>query len=267
MSHEICQLDPGEELMDQQTFGRLFLTLDDARSREDERRAQAAEPTTASRQAPPASCANPAAPRRHATVAGATPVTPSPSQPVPRARVTSPAAPGAGVITCAPSVAPAAALEAEIARCDSPEAAARLAVHLARSYTSAAALFLVRHGVISGIASSGLDSRERGVLMAADTHSIFAHVAASGRAVRGAPGGTALDQRVIHALGRDHVQEFALLPVALGGGVVNLLYADNGPQRLGDAPLAALGTICAHLSRAYERLIRDRKRTGGEARS
>jgi hypothetical protein len=57
------------------------------------------------------------------------------------------------------------------------------------------------------------------------------------------------------------VQEIAVLPVALSGRVVNLLYADNGPEALGDASVAALTSICARVGAAYERLIRERKRS------
>jgi hypothetical protein len=43
---------------------------------------------------------------------------------------------------------------------------------------------------------------------------------------------------------------------------VNLLYADNGPEALGDASAAALHAVCARVAAAYERLIRERKRAG-----
>lgn len=70
-----------------------------------------------------------------------------------------------------------------------------------------------------------------------------------------------LDARILRALGREHAQEIAVLPVVLGGRVVNLLYADNGPEALGDASIAALSSICTRVGAAYERLIRARKRS------
>ena len=57
------------------------------------------------------------------------------------------------------------------------------------------------------------------------------------------------------------VQEIAILPVTLRGRVVNVLYADNGPEALGDASAAALTSVCARVAAAYERLIYARKVT------
>ena len=50
-----------------------------------------------------------------------------------------------------------------------------------------------------------------------------------------------------------------MLPVRLRGRAVNVLYADNGPQTLGDASVAALEAVCAHIARAYERIILEHK--------
>jgi hypothetical protein len=103
------------------------------------------------------------------------------------------------------------------------------------------------------------------ILFPADAPSLFAEVVASGEPFRGAPPQLHLDGRLLRALGRRQVREIVVLPVMVGGRVVNLLYADNGPEALGDASLAALAAVCARLSRAYERLILERK--AGKARS
>jgi len=64
----------------------------------------------------------------------------------------------------------------------------------------------------------------------------------------------------MRAFGREHVQEIAVLPVTLRDRVVSLLYADNGPEALGDASAAALTSVCGRVAAAYERLIHERKR-------
>ena len=159
-----------------------------------------------------------------------------------------------------PSPAAAAALEAEIDRSVTRDSVARLALYLARGYASATALMLVHRGFVQGLCADGLPGRLDAILFPADATSAFGEVAASGRPFRGAPPAHGLDARILRALGREHVQEIAVLPVFLGGRVVNLLYADNGPEALGDVSTAALTAVCARLAAAYERLIRERKR-------
>jgi len=158
------------------------------------------------------------------------------------------------------SPAASAALEAEIDRSRSREAVARLAVYLARGYASVAALFLVRRDMIEGLCGEGLAGRPDAVLFPARASNVFGAVADSGRLFRGAPPAQGLDARVLRALGREHVQEIAILPIRVAGRTVSLLYADNGPESLGDASAAALSAICARVGDAYERLIRERKR-------
>jgi hypothetical protein len=156
--------------------------------------------------------------------------------------------------------ASAAAIEAAIDRANSREAVTRLSMHLARRYAAAAALLLVHRGVIQGLSAQGLPSRPDAVLFPADAASVFGDVASSGRTFRGAPRATGLDAMILRALGRSQAREIAVLPVRTGGRVVSLLYADNGPEPLGDASVAALSAVCAHVGAAYERLIREQKR-------
>lgn len=160
-----------------------------------------------------------------------------------------------------PSPAAAAALEAEIDRAGSREAVARLAVYLARGYAAASALLLVHRGFVQGLCADGILGRADTILFPADAPSLFGEVAASGRPFRGAPPARGLDARILRAFGREHAQEIAVLPVALHGRIVSLLYADNGPEALGDASAAALTSVCARVAAAYERLIYQRKLT------
>lgn len=158
------------------------------------------------------------------------------------------------------SPAEAATLEAEIDRAAGPDHVARLAAYLARAYAPAAALFLVHRGMIAGSCSEGLAGRAEGLLVPASAPSLFADVIVSGQPFRGAPPEGGLDGRIFRALGRQHVEEAVLLPIAIGDRIVNLLYADNGLEEIGDASVAALGAVCQRVSRAYERLILARKR-------
>ena len=177
------------------------------------------------------------------------------------ARPTPPAAPRTGAAP-RPAAAPArpAALEAEIDRCNSREAVGRLSASLARSYAAASALLLVHRGIVQGLCAEGLPGRPDALLFPVDAQSVFGEVARSGRAFRGAPRPDGLDARILRALGRAQVREIAVLPIRLGSRVVNLLYADNGPEPLGDAAFAALGAVCTRVADAYARLIRARKR-------
>jgi hypothetical protein len=155
--------------------------------------------------------------------------------------------------------AAAAALEAEMDRSASHEHIARLAVHLARAYAEATAIFSVRHDLIEGLVGEGMQSNLAGTLLPAAADSVFANVVASGTGFRGTPPKGGLEEKVLRALGRDHVGEIGLFPIAIRGRVVNLLYADNGPEVLGDASAAALGAVCTRVARAYARLILERK--------
>jgi hypothetical protein len=94
----------------------------------------------------------------------------------------------------------------------------------------------------------------------ASDRSVFATVVDSGEAFRGAPPVGAREARVLHQLGRDGVREIALLPVVLHGRTVGLLHADNGPEVIGDASYAALEAIARRVTRAFARLILERKR-------
>jgi hypothetical protein len=248
MTEPFARPHSGEELMDESTFSELYW----CNAQRAERRRAESQPQ-GSRPAPPQVAAervfdlselgarvvsHPAAVERE------------PARPAPSGTPGVPTSPAA-----------AAALEAEIDRSRSREAVARLAVYLARSYASAAALFLCHRGIVQGLCGDGLPGRADVILFPTGAASVFGEVAASGRAFRGAPRAGGLDTRIQRALGREHVQEVAVLPVLLSGRVVNLLYADNGPEALGDASAAALTAVCARVADAYERLIRERKRS------
>jgi hypothetical protein len=229
MELHIAESSSGEELMDVETFAALH------ESRLAVPRSAMARPFAAPELSDPAPIVRPA-PARHFESAPAAPPGP-------------PASPAA-----------AAALEAEIDGCTSRPHVARLAVHLARAYAPAAALFQVHRGMVERVCSGGPSWPDGELLFPTDAASLFAEVVSSAEPYRGAPPEGGLEERILRVLGRRHVQEIALLPVTLQGRVVSLLYADNGPEALADASFAALSAVCARVSRAYERLILERKR-------
>jgi len=87
------------------------------------------------------------------------------------------------------------------------------------------------------------------------TESIFARPAAVLTPFRGEPPDDGIDGRLLRSIGRGGVQEVLVHPIAIRGRVVNLLYADNGPDHFGETSVAALVALCSCVSRAYERVI------------
>ncbi len=233
MTAQISHLRPGEELIDAETFAAIH-------SRH------------------PAALAPPAGPGRISLREVVRKPPRRPSAPI-STRRSSLEQPSASA-PCAPSSpAAAAALEAEIDGCTSREHVARLALHLAHAYSPAAALFQVHRGTIERVCAHGRATRSDALQFPADASSLFASVIEDGQPFRGAPPRTGIEDRILRALDRRHVQEVALLPIEIRGRVVSLLLVDNGPEALGETSLAALTAVCARVSGAYERLILERK--------
>lgn len=155
----------------------------------------------------------------------------------------------------------AAALEALLLRATDRDAVAGLALRIARRYAQAAALFAVRGGFLSGFRGDGDPIPERldGIMLPLQAESTLARAAATGAAFRGPPPDGRLDRRLLAALTRGEAREIALHPICIGPRVVNVLYADGGPQPVGETRSAALAALCALVSRAYARLILDKK--------
>jgi hypothetical protein len=153
------------------------------------------------------------------------------------------------------------ALEEALARAADRADAASVALRLARRHVAAAALFVVHRGMVMGLtgAGQGLESHVEGILVPVDSDSVFAGVAQGGEAFRGPPPKSGLDARVLRALGRAEARELALLPIAIRGRVVNLLYADDGARPLAETSLGALRALATCVARTYEALIVRRK--------
>lgn len=160
-----------------------------------------------------------------------------------------------------PPAAPGPAqLEAAMDACTSCGEATRLALRLARGYAAAAAVFHVRRGVVYGVAADGCSGRPETALFPRAMPSVFSAAIQRGDAFHGAPPDRTLERRVLRALGREAAHEIAVLPVGVGGRTAILLYADNGPDPLGDAALAALAAVGDRLGRTCDRIVRARRR-------
>jgi len=155
-----------------------------------------------------------------------------------------------------------ARLEARIGgACDRDEVAL-MALRLARRYARAAALFVVHRGVVAGLRgeADGLEIPVESIMVPADGDSLFADSLRRGEPLRCGMPSHAMDARILRAMGRGDARDRIVVPVSIGGRVVNLLYADNGPDPLGTTSVAALQALAARVAAAYERLIVERKR-------
>jgi hypothetical protein len=162
------------------------------------------------------------------------------------------------------SSAEIAALEAEIHGARDRDEIVRLTLRIARAYSRAAALFIVRGGVVSGFRGDGEFSNEalEEIELPVLTESIFARPAAVLMPFRGEPPGDGIDGRLLQTIGRGDAQEVLVHPISIRGRVVNLLYADKGPDHFGETSVAALAALCSCVSRAYERVILAQKAGG-----
>jgi hypothetical protein len=142
-------------------------------------------------------------------------------------------------------------------RSEVSELTLRIALHYAR----VAALFVYSRGLIAGLrgAGQGLEERLEGIMVPADAESMLSAPLEAGRMVRGQPPPQPVDQRLLRAMGREGAKEIAVLPIAIGRRVVNLLYVDNGLEALSDTSLGALRVLCSGVGRVYERLILEAK--------
>jgi len=178
-----------------------------------------------------------------------------------------PAAPHAPSVAGEPPRSPAevAAAEASIdGACDRDEII-RLALHIARAYACAAGLFVVRGGCVESYRGDGAKLPEQlaGISLPLLSESLFARPAAALTPFRGEPPTDGIDGRILEQLGRRGVREVLVRPIAIRGRVVNLLYADNGPDPFGETSVAALQALCDCVARAYERVILSRKAEDG----
>lgn len=154
-----------------------------------------------------------------------------------------------------------AALESGLEQARDRDAVVSHALALALRHAPAVALFAVR-GTAQGLAAAGAVACTdlRDVLVAPEAGSLLARAIDRGEAAVGAPGPGSVDARLARLLRPFEPSELAFFPVRIDGRVVNLLYADNGCEPLGEASCAALTELCERAAHSYERIILERKR-------
>jgi len=147
-------------------------------------------------------------------------------------------------------------LEADLAMTGDRDSVVPTALRIASSYVRAAAVFSVRDGLIQGVlaargaASEAID----GLYVPAAEPSMLA-TAARGGVFHGSPARGGIDAVVARLVGGGEPREAAIVPVAVRGKVVQLLYVDNGADAIPSSSLSALGALCDGVAVAYERLI------------
>ena len=153
-----------------------------------------------------------------------------------------------------------AALEAGLEQARDRDAVVSHALALALRHARAVALFAVR-GTAQGIAAAGeIERRDlRDVLVAPESGSLFAAAVEQGAPTRGVPAPDGVDARLSRLLRRVEPAEVAYFPIRIGERVVNLLYADNGFEPLGETSCAALAALCRRVAQSYERIILEKK--------
>ena len=156
-----------------------------------------------------------------------------------------------------------AALEIQLANATDRDAIGDAAVRIARCYARVAGVFMVNRGMIQGMrgAGEGLERRIQGMLVPAKRENELGLVAATGKPFHGKLHDTEIDGQLLRALGREDATESVILPIRMRGRIVNLLYADNGPDPVTHTGVGALDALCSCIASAYEQLIL-RKKSG-----
>jgi hypothetical protein len=154
-----------------------------------------------------------------------------------------------------------AALEVALVLASDRDAVSEIALRIARRYTEAAAIFIVRGGIISGFRGDGdaISEQIAGILLPIESDCAITAPATTRVPFRGRPPEGGLDTTLLTNLQRGDAREVTVFPIMIRNQVVNLLYTDSGQNPLGETGYAALGALATLIARAYERLILERK--------
>jgi len=154
-----------------------------------------------------------------------------------------------------------AALEVALVLASDRDAVSKIALRIARCYTKAAAIFIVRGGIISGFRGDGeaISEQIAGILLPTESDCTITAPATTRVPFRGRPPEGGLDTTLLTNLQRGDAREVTVFPILIRNQVVNLLYTDSGHNPLGETGFAALGALATLIARAYERLILERK--------
>jgi hypothetical protein len=156
-----------------------------------------------------------------------------------------------------------AALEVALVLASDRDAVCELALRIACRFAEAAAIFIVRGGIISGFRGDGVKISEQiaGILLPTESDCAITAPATTKDPFRGRPPESGLDATLLASLQRSDSREVTVFPILIRDQVVNLLYTDSGQNPLGETGFAALGALANLITRAYERLILERKAT------
>jgi hypothetical protein len=148
-------------------------------------------------------------------------------------------------------------LETSLEHARDRDTVAELALRIALRYSEAAAIFVVRGGVVAGFRGDGdrISEEISGILLAAEFDSLLTAPLTTRVAFRGTAPDDGIDATILSSLGRGDVKEVAVFPILIRGEVVNLLYTDGGRDVLGKTSFAALGALATLVSHTYEQLI------------
>jgi len=154
-----------------------------------------------------------------------------------------------------------AALEVALVLASDRDAVSEIALRIARRYTKAAAIFIVRGGIVSGFLGDGVAISEQiaGILLPTESDCAITAPATTKNPFRGRPPEGGLDATLLASLQRTDTREVTVFPILVSDQVVNLLYTDSGLNPLGETSFAALGALANLITQAYERLILERK--------
>jgi hypothetical protein len=154
-----------------------------------------------------------------------------------------------------------AALEVALVLASDRDAVSEIALRIARRYTEAAAVFIVRGGIVSGFRGDGeaISEQIAGILLPTESDCAITAPATTRVPFRGRPPEGGLDTTLLTNLQRGDAREVTVFPILIRNQVVNLLYTDSGQNPLGETGFAALGALATLIARAYERLILERK--------
>jgi hypothetical protein len=137
-----------------------------------------------------------------------------------------------------------------------------LAFSVATCFALHSALFVVQQGTLQGLRYGERGTPPRpleGVLVPAGSDSMLTVAVTGAKPLRADPTTRLIDQHVRELLGDRDCREAALFPVIIKQRVVNVLYASNGDEPLGEIAFAALGALAERMGAAYEKLIRSKK--------
>ena len=168
---------------------------------------------------------------------------------------------GGARLAPARSAAEAARLEEALVMTADRGAVVPTALRAAAFHARVAAVFDVREGMIHGVLAAGgpAGGRIDGLCVSASEPGMLG-AAARGKVFHGRPPSDGIDGAAVRIVAGERPLEAAVLPIAIDGRVVQLLYVDNGPDPLPARSLAALGALCDGVATAYRRLVSEHTR-------